>query len=390
MKNPIKAIVDAVMRMLGRRRSSDAPEISVLKATSTSPEEVHKAPTQNAAPEPVVTQKKREETRPRSVSIDTILSELDKTWGNLRRADESVHYLPSLSESEKRGLKRLGPLVMPRSWINDFGVVEFERDTSRIPSVMFIALNEGDMNDKEYDYPDFFYAIKIRKTPWVVAKQPGQAFSIGLGFRLHSGKIFWSHFYAYVRAGVVYPAQWLCNKRVSVAGGSYTAREWGVSSWKTDRDGERAVKSVMSTMIGVYQKRLDYWNVSVNKGGLRATFLIDKADTAYAFKSRDISALAKDGKRKRIIHFVEAHQQRRATGTVHIPAHIRGIREFDWHGYHCFVTSPEHHRFITATFCAPGEDMPEDALETSELVELHKITDALARAEDEGNLRVAR
>jgi hypothetical protein len=322
-------------------------------------------------------------------NLSQLLHELDRTWENLGRATKGLDDFPTLAASDLDGLKRLGPLVLPgRSWETKEDVAKFDTDNSKLPMTMFIAINDGEQTDSESHAPDFFFAIKIRKMPWNVAKKPGQAFQIGMGWRTLSGSVIWGQFYAYVNAGKVYPAHWLCNQQVNVPGGAYSKRVWDVSSWSMKKAGN-AVEIVFSNAIASYQERFESWNVSVNKDGRRATFLIDKKDTAYAFKDRNGTALAADGKRKRIIHFVQAHRQHRANGTVvDVPAHIRGLREFQWNGYQCFVTSPQHHKFMTASVTLAGEDVPEDEEPNSEkMLSLYEAAEKLVRFEDQGNSR---
>ena len=64
--------------------------------------------------------------------------------------------------------------------------------------------------------------------------------------------------------------------------------------------------------------------------------IVAREHTSAYFADRD-TVVNVDGKPRKIIHFVREHQ--RAGGAV-VKAHVRGLREFDWKGYHCVVTAP--------------------------------------------------
>jgi hypothetical protein len=347
------------------------------------------------------------EVRKRVKKVNTmlgILEGLSSTFDNLQRGIESAYTEFALSETNRIGLMKIGPIVLNESFGFD-GELPFESDNSKLPATFMIALNRGhESKSGEYLLPDFAFGVKIRKTPWTVAKVKGQAWQFGMAWRTGTGKLVWGYFYAYTRGGKVIPAQWLCDKTIStpvtrspkgrdskVFGralrSSYTSRVWTYSSWSTS-DPDEAVKICMSNALSMYLRRREHWNVSVTKEGKRATFLIDGTQTADAFKDRTTIALAVDGKRKRIIHYVREHTQNRGDGSVvQIPAHIRGMREFDWNEYHCFVTSPEHHSFLIDKFTVESDEYGEDE-EIYDTMSLPETADLLVKMEDECNKRV--
>lgn len=327
------------------------------------------------------------ENQKRRPNLRQILDDLDNTWDNLARATKSIEDLPALRNREISGLKRLGPLVLSEQMPDE--VAAFDPAFEKLPTTMFVATNDGGQTKDDNLAPDFIYAIKIKKAPWMVAKRSGRPYMMGMGWRTSKGSLMWGTVYAYVDGGKIYPAHWLCDSSVSVPGGSYSKKTWEVASWRREQP-SKVVEVVFSQLIAAYQKRFDKWNVSVNKGGRRATFLIDKKDTAYAFKDRTGTALAKDGKRKRIIHFVRSHEQNRADGSVvHVPEHIRGIRDFTWNAYKCFVTSPQHHTFLSASLDLPADDcnIADDESMPEGTLDLHQLADRLVNNEDVNNRR---
>lgn len=326
----------------------------------------------------------------RSWRLSEILDGLDETWSNLKRASATDSgYLQSLSKEDLNGLKKIGPIVVkPNEWNPNDAIVPLNKDDTLRPSMIFIAVNCGQHGGDKFMEPDFFFAIKVRKPPWSVAKIQGQAYQVGMGWRDSSGKVHWGLVYAYIKNGEVIPAQWLCTQYVNVKGGGYVKKTWAVASWRPGPEAADSVKACFSNALAIYDKRHEKWSVAVNKDGMRATFLIDKSDTSYSFKDRDATALAADGKRKRIIHFVREHVQRRATGDVTIPAHIRGVREFDWFGYHVFVTAPKHHVFLASDFPLAAEEMPEDTPMDVRYMNLSALAADLVKKEETGNVRV--
>lgn len=121
--------------------------------------------------------------------------------------------------------------------------------------------------------------------------------------------------------------------------------------------------------------RSEMWSVGLRKGDHRVTFSIDQKHTAAFFADRG-RQVSERGHSRKIIHYVAEHQ--RANGSK-VRAHVRGLREFDWRGYHCFVTAPKL-TGILATI-APltpvlAEEGEPDTLSTNEAVTL------MADAED--------
>jgi hypothetical protein len=321
------------------------------------------------------------------MDMASILEQLDVTFANLRRGVESAYDTRGLelNRSDMRGLLTCGPLVCNGL---DFGDVEKPfGGNATLPGCMFISVDKGghdEAHEAGYFKPDFAFAFKIRKTPWVVAKQRGQAWGFGLAWRSRNGKLLWRHFYAYTENGKVLPAHWLCELPVRVPGGSYTQRTWRTSNWNEER--QEAPRVVLSSILNLYTDRQDRWTVAVSKDGQRAKFLIEGTDTALAFADRSLHALAADGKRKRIIHYVKAHTQNRGGRIVQIPEHIRGLREFDWNGYKCFVTAPRFHSFHDLSLTMAAEDMPEEGV-PDDYLSLPQLQQKLLAVEDEGNTR---
>jgi hypothetical protein len=90
--------------------------------------------------------------------------------------------------------------------------------------------------------------------------------------------------------------------------------------------------------------------VEVSKGELTAVFGIEPTRIPYFFRDRDVT-LTKNGRRERIFHVVRPHV--RGDGTA-VPMKFRGLREFEWAGYHVSITVPGRDHFLLQEFDVPA------------------------------------
>lgn len=100
---------------------------------------------------------------------------------------------------------------------------------------------------------------------------------------------------------------------------------------------EHSLKCTFRQLLLWWQRRDNQWSVGVRRDGHRVVFSVAREHTSAYFADRE-TVVNVDGKPRKIIHFVREHQ--RAGGAV-VKAHVRGLREFDWKGYHCVVTAPK-------------------------------------------------
>ena len=73
--------------------------------------------------------------------------------------------------------------------------------------------------------------------------------------------------------------------------------------------------------------------VRVNNGDSTVAFAVDMERTPYFFADRD-KTVNENGSTKRIFHIVRTHQ--RSNGTW-VKSHFRGLRKFNWNGYHVSI-----------------------------------------------------
>ncbi len=88
--------------------------------------------------------------------------------------------------------------------------------------------------------------------------------------------------------------------------------------------------------------------VEINKGDLTAVFGIEPPRIPYFFKDRDVT-LNEHGHKERIFHVVRAHTR----NGVAVPMQFRGLKEFDWAGYHVRITVPGRDHLLLQEFDMP-------------------------------------
>ena len=81
--------------------------------------------------------------------------------------------------------------------------------------------------------------------------------------------------------------------------------------------------------------------VAASKDGVTAMMNVDMLRTPYFFKDRD--PVIVDGVKKRIFHIVRPHERLLGNKAAQVHLHFRGLREFDWNGYHILITVPGRH-----------------------------------------------
>jgi hypothetical protein len=124
-----------------------------------------------------------------------------------------------------------------------------------------------------------------------------------------------------------------------------------VRAWSIPRDFVRWAKQHDETpdrfFIGMFCNTIRHWEmtgysmikVAVQKDDMIAVFGVDVHRLGYFFQDRDIQ-LTESGVKKRIFHIVRPHERMTKEGKKAVPFHFRGLREFDWAGYHVRITVP--------------------------------------------------
>ena len=116
--------------------------------------------------------------------------------------------------------------------------------------------------------------------------------------------------------------------------------------------------------------------VRAQKSGVSASWTIDRRDGKRFFAKR-VTGSATDGKRKRILHYVNDFVRDTDGRTSYVREHYRGERSFSWMGYDIEVSGLGfHHKdFYDAsieTIETEGQDVPRGFMSVEKAVDLMK------------------
>jgi hypothetical protein len=287
------------------------------------------------------------ETDNRMMSIKDILNQLNETFDALNHKNFSRF----TSMSTIRTLRAMGPTIIPPT--NEWKLRTRVEDIENLPAIIYLA-NILPTVERE-KYPTFFYALKLSSPPYFLVNEiKGVCYEVGFCWDNNKSKAkIWDGVYVVIDDnGVAHCPQVLRFDRVNVrpkkySVGQYTKRYVSKQPYFDDltEKEEENVGHVFALFFNLWADRKEYWKVSANKNNRRATFLIDKRNTKTFFKDRDVEALTPSGTKKRIIHFVTEHTRKTKTKRTTVRAHLRGLRDFVWNDYRCYVTAPDFHGF---------------------------------------------
>lgn len=317
--------------------------------------------------------------------ITDTLNELELTFANVRRADESA----TTDHSLRAALRALGPYFPPPS-LDAVDHLDASIAIENLPSLVFVAAN-GSNRERVGDFVecDFIYANKLTHLPWNVQQLDGVAL-YECGGAWHDGErgLVWRHFHAAIDANRnITVARVLTQISQRIGHGrrcDYIVRmSWRLPEWFDHTQmREHMGPGLLADAINFWTSRDAYWQVSARRDGSRVTFCIPDNEAKHYFKDRDANALTPNGQRKRIIHYVRDHL--RVTG-AEVRAHIRGLRQFDWNGFYCSVVAPRFHLSIATTMSMPAT--PGDHLEKNvSCIHPERFAEAIADADDEQTL----
>lgn len=295
------------------------------------------APTPAHAP-----QKRRRKPRTPVVTKGTIgelLDSLDVTFKQIAQADDRASWT---DKSLRDGLRAMGPLVPLYGLAR---AISWDRvEATVFPSLIFSAVAREDQPG-DTAYPQFLYAHKVRKFAGGSAEPfAGERYEGGVCFTLEykNERLFWANFGVTIdresgRIGIVKQRQAIYHR---LPRGGYHRVEWAAAAGLVS---DEALQTWTAFAFNTWAARENNWRVSVRKGGRRATFCIPDNEAKRFFGDRDREATGKDGRLRPIIHFVRSHARVTAHGETTVKEHIRGLREFNWNGYHCAVLAPRFH-----------------------------------------------
>lgn len=343
----------------------------------------------------LVKARKKTQVQPDTESFRALLEGLDDSFHTMRVPAISGSWL---AKKDVNAIKKMGVYIP-----NPFGleysenpIIPASTPRASIASALFIPRKE---DTESAIYPRFAFAIKAPKLPENVEVTKGIPYQFGQCYEMRHDesnkamppKLFWAWCWMVIRPDgsiriphEMRPANHTIRHKRSQGGErqcSFQTRHWALPTMavaEIGRDQAIYEKMLMCTfrqLLLWWGRRKDQWSVGVRKDGHRATFSIAPEHTSSYFADRE-TVVNVDGKPRKIIHFVRAHT--RSNGSE-VKAHVRGLREFDWKGYHCAVTAPELKGsiFTVADLSPVYMDEADDRLISSD-----ELASVLANAED--------
>lgn len=125
-----------------------------------------------------------------------------------------------------------------------------------------------------------------------------------------------------------------------------TTKHWGYPPWVTEAARDKGYSAshwacmMLVMALRTYAEAQERTIIRVQHSGCTATFGIELSRCPRFFADRDVTALATDGRRKRIFHAVMRHVRRVDGRGIDVKPHYRGMRTFDWNGYHVRIVRP--------------------------------------------------
>ena len=365
-----------------------------------------------ASAAPTRARRQRTQQMPDIETFSDLLERLDDSFASLRIPPIQGNWLP---KEDIRALHKMG-IHVPTPWAIESPEGPVFADTAVLPNMASAHMMGKKWDTEDKVHPRFIFAIRADRLPPNVEQFAGTPYRFGMSVELHARendeaspmRSFWIWAWAVVGPdGLVRmpfelrPASHTIRHRRTQGPNmgcksSFVSRTWERPSMLQQDDKpldeyERFLKLCFRQLLKWWTTRPQRWSVAVKKDGYRVTFSIQPEHTSAYFADRDKSVKAADGTAKKIIHYVQAHT--RSNGSA-VREHIRGLREFDWHGYSCAVTAPK----FTGALATAHFDIPpllltkeeERAAEPGSLLTMEAAAQMMAEGEDRDIRRLSR
>ena len=344
----------------------------------------------------------RTQVQPDMETFSALLEGIEDSFYTMQLPNLNLSWL---SNKDANALKKLGVFV-PTDFKFEYSKTPFIPNGTKMPSIcssFFIPKKE---DTKEKMHPRFIFAIKNLKLPHNVEKTVGIPYQFGLAVELHKNEdctgekqLLWLWCWIVARpdgsiriphelrpfTSPILHKKALPNKK-GISGSRFSAvhgTAWCLPTIatapedKNQEDWEIMMKCSFRQLLMWWNGRESEWSVGVRRDGHRVTFNIDKRHTSAYFLDRD-TVVNVDGKPKKIFHFVREHT--RTNGAV-VKEHVRGLREFDWKGYHCAITAPKLYGNVVTTIDINPVETDEKELPDG-LISTFDMAKKLADSED--------
>ena len=353
---------------------------------------------------PVTAKKKRPaasktQEKPDEKTFLDLLDGLDDSFKTMEMPPIKHNWL---AKKDIKAITKIG-LYVPTPWqIQTVKTPSLPEKTS-LPFIASALIGWGDIDTIDAVHARFAFAIKIPKLPAGVEQIKGTAYQFGLCHQLNEKEhdlksdmnTFWSYAYVVVRTdgSIAVPSELRRNTtsipvkhhRKGVGARSIVvSRQWSRPTMFThDKENQQQyyewfLTCVFRQIILWWNDRPNQWSVGVRKGDKRVTFSIAQNHTSAYFADRD-RVVAVNGTKKKIVHYVRPHVRENGSS---VKAHIRGLTEFDWKGFHCHVTAPKFNGNVLTVAPITPVEVLEDDMSDGKYMETCDVAVMLALAEE--------
>lgn len=381
-------------------------------------EEISKA----AAPAPRKPSRPKRRRNAIPETLAELLEHISIFFEQLKFPDAKHSWLP---KDDRKGLRKIG-IHVANPWLFRYVDEEPLIDVSKpLPAILCIGIprprdiqKQDEKNDLVYE--SIMFAIKMRRLPSGVTPHRGQPYMWGYAAQV-DGEMVWLYALLTIneKTGRIYfcDEQRAIDVRIPIKnnadrsrfGGArvISVRNWqksvllidkftrsseGVLVAESEKESIHWAKLMLMNGFAWWGSREQRWSVSISFDDNRITFPVERENTKHYFADRDKSVKTPSGATKKIVHYVVTHDRRLASGkTVTIKEHIRGLREFDWNGYHCLVTAPKFtSELVTSSFPLPAEDLDPGLKIPDGMMTLKEAAQQLVEIEESDKRKISR
>lgn len=333
--------------------------------------------------------KQRQLNSERKQTIADLLGSLEHSFKELKRADGKKTWTHS---SVRKNLRDMGPVVPYGDWELPLDLTH----PDKLPALAFAAIAR-EHGDKETFFAQFVYACKVdRFSSGVLAKPHDVKYECGVCYTTADEKkddkkedklrLQWFRYDITVnrKSGEVTVCPQRRPRHYQLGRNSHkdglVRQEWCLPFG----DPEDKIRTFFIGALNLTAVKNENWTISVRKDGQRMTFVIPDNQAKVFFSNREkVYANSGSGRMRPIMHIVEGHQRKYASGKVaDVPTHIRGLRKFVWNGYDCSISAPDFHPFQSQDFAGEAVAMRDNDRPTMKVSLVENLGEILAEAED--------
>lgn len=406
----LRAVREWLVKFFGRNQAQSLPPLVAPKdlpvpapVAEPSPEAAPKLRLVEKSERPRKLSRKATQVRPDAETLSELLDGLEDSFQSMTIPEIKGNWLP---KKDINALHKLG-IYIP----HPFGLEMVENPSLPaalpLPALASCLMIPSKHDKEDAIHPRFAFAIRSPKLPPNVEKIRGTPYQFGYCVQLHekesdkssAPRLFWMWSWIVVAPSgeIVVPhelrpvvhhiqhrRQTHGPKQSGTRSSTFVSRQWAMPTMfhaekdKNQEDYEKVLVCTFRQLLLWWTSRESRWSVGVRRDGKRLCFSIAPEHTAAYFADRE-KTVGVGSKAKKIIHFVRSH--RRANGQI-VKEHVRGLREFDWRGFHCAVTAPKlNGRVLTNAPIAPVYG--DDDFDETKFIETERMAEIFADAEDQ-------